>query len=366
MAKKALLVGINYPGTDHALRGCVNDVMMVSEALTREFGFQAKEKRMLTDESATTANILERLDWLVEGAQPGDFLHFHYSGHGSQMIDSKYDTDDEPDGLDEILCPVDLNWRDKVITDDHLKAIFDRVPKGVHLTVVLDCCHSGTGLDHAENYRPLGIATKAREFGPDSPNRSRLLPMPADIENRGFGLSLKPRKRQVAHNEKSGLLLSGCQSHQTSADAWINNMYCGAATFAFLYGLDKHNYKVSYKVLSEEMNQFMVAQNFSQRPELNGDSDLYGHEVLGGKKPEGVEVVEVEPTIPEEIIDPVVPEPEIEVEAPVVPEAPLPTAPVVVEPQPVPDKPNDSKWKRNLAIIVVVAGLAIAALMFLG
>ena len=59
MAKKALLVGINYPGTSHALRGCVNDVMMVSEVLTKEFGFKAKEKRMLTDESATTANIME-------------------------------------------------------------------------------------------------------------------------------------------------------------------------------------------------------------------------------------------------------------------------------------------------------------------
>lgn len=284
MAKKALLVGINYPGTTHALRGCVNDVMLVSEMLTREFGFKAKEKRMLTDESATTANIMERLNWLVEGAQPGDFLHFHYSGHGSQMIDSKYDTDDEPDGLDEILCPIDLNWRDKVITDDQLKTIFDRVPNGVHLSVVLDCCHSGSGLDHAEQYRPLGVATKAREFGPDSPNRSRLLPMPADIENRGLGLNLKPRKRQVSHDKKAGLLISGCQSHQTSADAWINNMYCGAATFAFLETLERHNYSVKYQTLVKEMNDFMVRHNFSQRPELNGDSRLYGTEVLGKKR----------------------------------------------------------------------------------
>ena len=138
MAKKALLVGINYPGTNHALRGCVNDVVMVSEMLTKEFGFKANEKRMLTDNSATTANILERLEWLVDGAQPGDYLHFHYSGHGSQMIDSRYDEDYEPDGKDEILCPVDLNWRDKVIKDDDLKRIFDKVPEGVHLSVVLD------------------------------------------------------------------------------------------------------------------------------------------------------------------------------------------------------------------------------------
>ncbi len=355
MAKKALLVGINYPGTDHALRGCVNDVMMVSEMLTREFGFAAKEKRVLTDESATTENILERLNWLVEGAQPGDFLHFHYSGHGSQMIDSKYDTDDEPDGLDEILCPIDLNWRDKVITDDQLKAVFDRVPKGVHLSVVLDCCHSGTGLDHAEHYRPLGIAAKAREFGPGSPNRSRLLPMPADIENRGLGLNLKVRKRAIAHDEKSGLLISGCQSHQTSADAWINNMYCGAATFAFLATLERYNYKVSYKTLVEEMNQFMVAQNFSQRPELNGDSDLYTHAVLGGKFQEAGPVVEpvVEPMVPDVVEDPVIPE------------IPEPTAPVVAPPV-VPDKPNDGKSKLNMIVLAILAVLLVVGFIFFG
>ena len=287
MARKALLVGINYPDTSHALRGCVNDVTMVSEMLTREFGFTAKEKRMVTDNSATTANILERLEWLIEGALPGDFLHFHYSGHGSQMIDSKYDTDDEPDGLDEIICPVDLNWRDKVITDDQLKSVFDRVPEGVHLSIVLDCCHSGTGLDHAYHYRPLGVATKAREFGPDSPNRARLLPMPADIENRGMGLDLQPRSRQVRNVDQTGLLISGCQSHQTSADAWINNMYCGAATFAFVSTMERGGYDVSYKELVDSMNQFMVQTGFSQRPELNGSADLLNTKVLGGKKQRG-------------------------------------------------------------------------------
>ena len=285
MAKKALLVGINYPGTSHALRGCVNDVNMVSEMLTRYFGFTAKEKRMLTDASATTQNIKERLDWLVDGAKPGDFLHFHYSGHGSQMIDSRYDTDDEPDGLDEILCPIDLNWRNKVITDDYLKSVFDRVPSGVHLSVVLDCCHSGTGLDSEDSYQPLGMATtRSREFGPDSPNRARLLPMPADIANRGMGLNLQPRPRQVRKADKAGLMVSGCQSHQTSADAWIDNQYCGAATYSFINTLDKYNYDLSYKILVTEMNQFMVKHKFTQRPELNGDEDLFDTRVLGGKK----------------------------------------------------------------------------------
>jgi metacaspase-1 len=280
--KKALLVGINaYPTAP--LRGCVNDVMLMSEILVKHYGFSAKDKRVLTDAAATTANIRERLNWLVDDAQPGDVLYFHFSGHGSQVIDTDYNKEVEPDGLDEIICPVDINWRDKIIKDDELKNIFDRVPVGVSLTVVLDCCHSGTGLDQLHQYRPLGMARGevAPEFGPDSPNRSRHLPMPADIECRGIGLDLKLTERSVQHRHEStvddvGLLVSGCQPHQTSADAWIDNRYIGAATHAIASTLKRHKYRVSYKTLVDEMNAFMVNHRFTQRPELNGNPDLYG------------------------------------------------------------------------------------------
>lgn len=289
MARKALIVGINsYPTAP--LRGCVNDAYMVSDMLTKHFGFKAKDKRMLTDDSATTANILERLNWLVDGAQPGDVLHFHFSGHGSQMIDSNYDVDLEPDGLDEIICPVDLNWRDKVIKDDQLKEVFNRVPQGVHLTVVLDCCHSGSGLDQADVWRPLGLG-EAREFAPESPNRARMLPMPADIANRGMGLNLKTRTRAVRNVDQTGLLISGCQPHQTSADAWINNQFCGAATFSFIEILKKYDFNADYETVVKEMNEFMLAHNFSQRPELNGSRDSFKDTILGGKKKSEADVM---------------------------------------------------------------------------
>lgn len=272
--KKAVIVGINKYASA-PLRGCVNDAMLVSEMLTKHFGFEAKNKRMLTDESATTANILQRLNWLVDGAKPGDILYFHFSGHGSQLIDTDYDNDVEPDRLDEIICPVDIDWREKVIRDDDLKEIFDRVPNGVHVTVVLDCCHSGSGMDQNYQYQALGVATRGQEFGPDSPNRARLLPMPADIENRGIGLDLPVRPRSVKRSvDNDCVMISGCQPHQTSADAWIDNRFIGAATHALVKTLEQHNYEISYKKLVDEMNDFMVNHNFTQRPEFNGDQSL--------------------------------------------------------------------------------------------
>ena len=131
--KRALSVGINYPNSEHELRGCVNDANLINEVIRDHYGFQ--DIRMLLDNDATTAAMFEGLNWLVKDAAPGDTLYFHYSGHGSQMYDVN---NEEVDGLDEIICPVDLNWRDKVIKDDDLKTMFSRVPNGVNLTTFFD------------------------------------------------------------------------------------------------------------------------------------------------------------------------------------------------------------------------------------
>jgi hypothetical protein len=284
MTKKALLVGINYPGTPHALKGCVNDVTTMSEILSSQFGFEAKNKRMLTDNSATTAAILERLEWLVADAVPGDVLYFHYSGHGSQTVNVDYDSDKEPDGIDEILCPIDLDWREKIIRDDDLKRIFNKVPAGANLTVILDCCHSGSALDQTEQYQPLGLG-EAKSISSDSPNKSRFLPIPPDIANRGVGLCLevKPRAVQTKDVDNTGLLISGCQAHQTSADAWIHNKYMGACTFYLQEVLKENNYKIDYQTLINKVNQKMLQYGYSQRPQLDGSSLLWSQEFLWGK-----------------------------------------------------------------------------------
>src|SRR5659263_115422 len=162
--KKALLVGINrYPDPRNELKGCVNDVRQMAETLKSRYGFPGDgNMRVLTDARATTKAILDGLAWLTAGASPGDSLVFDYSGHGSQVPDLH--SDETTDRLDEILCPYDLDW-DHPLTDDDLAAACAGVPKGALLTVILDCCHSGTGL---------------RDFAPD---RHRFLPYPEAHRN---------------------------------------------------------------------------------------------------------------------------------------------------------------------------------------
>src|SRR5688572_21512231 len=176
MARKALLVGINdYQGISD-LRGCINDVTNMRNILKTFLGFQNNDIRLLIDARATKANIVTRLNWLVRGAKAGDYLVFHFSGHGSQIRDR--DGDELSDRMDELLCPYDMNWEGNYITDDDLRDIFKRLPQGVLLEVFLDSCHSGTGLRLLDDLgRPSHLGP---EFQVEQYRASRYLPPPPD------------------------------------------------------------------------------------------------------------------------------------------------------------------------------------------
>lgn len=277
MKRKSVLVGINYNNTQYALRGCVNDVVTMNEMLVHNLGFSdPKLIRMLTDESATTNNILERLEWLIDGAEPGDVLFFGYSGHGSQTVIANYDSS-EPDGLSECIVPIDMNWRDKMITDKTFKHLFSKVPKGVNLTVLLDCCHSGSGIRDFQP--PLELHDDL--FGP---TRNRLLRMPIDIANRAYGLDMQPVQSKILQDsniipveDQTGLLIAGCKSNETSADAWIQreNRYQGALTYGLQSILKCNDYKISYRKLIDDLNTSLHQNGFTQHPELDGQSEYF-------------------------------------------------------------------------------------------
>lgn len=188
--KKALLVGINYPGTSAELRGCINDVHRMAQVLTQMYGFPAAQTgamMILTDDQQnpqyrpTRMNILRGLQWLAQGAQPGDVLFFHYSGHGAQQEDPSYS---EEDGYDETICPEDFQRAGMIVDDEIFDALVAPLPSGVKLTAVMDCCHSGTGLD-------LPFELKYGQWVEDD---------------------------NPCHSQADVTLISGCQDDQCSSD----------------------------------------------------------------------------------------------------------------------------------------------------
>ncbi|MBB4807122.1 hypothetical protein HNP38_002426 [Chryseobacterium defluvii] len=143
--KKALIVGINdyapigSGGPD--LNGCINDARDMANTLVI-CGFNPSKIKILTNQNATRANILNYLKTLVNSSVKGDSLVFYYSGHGTRVANIGADL--EVDGLDEAICPHDYASAG-VIRDDNFKAVLSKLKPGVNLEVIFDCCHAGTG-----------------------------------------------------------------------------------------------------------------------------------------------------------------------------------------------------------------------------
>lgn len=141
--KRALCIGINYRGKSNELQGCIQDAKDI-RALLMKHGYRDEDIRMLTDETdkipPTKDNILTALSWLVGGAGSDDSLFIHYSGHGSQIVDTD---GDEVDGKDEVIDCIGSSF----ISDDEIHEKLKSLPCCCRLTTLFDSCHSGTILD---------------------------------------------------------------------------------------------------------------------------------------------------------------------------------------------------------------------------
>lgn len=238
--RKALLIGVNYFGTRAELRGCINDVHNLYRLLTETYGWPSHAIRTLTDDGRgnggmpTRQNITQHMQWLSDGAQAGDVLFFSFSGHGAQQEDPHgY----EEDGMNETILPVDFE-RAGMMTDDEISDLMVKsLPEGVRLTGIMDCCHSGSGLD---------------------------LPFTWDPRRGMWREAVNP-----FHSMGDVLMFSGCEDDDTSSDA--ASMYSapgGAMTTAFCDVL-RRNPTPIYPQLLQMLHQHLSRGGFSQRPVLS-------------------------------------------------------------------------------------------------
>jgi len=147
--QRALLIGINYVGTSSELRGCQNDVLNMKKYIMDVHAFSEDNIDILMDDGdhtdPTKSNIIDAFKKLVDTSEPGDVVYVHFSGHGGFRMDD--DKDEEKDGFDETISPVDYSTVGHIVDDDILTSLVVPMAKDVFVTCVMDCCHSGTVLD---------------------------------------------------------------------------------------------------------------------------------------------------------------------------------------------------------------------------
>ena len=225
----------NYAGTRNELRGCINDAENLFEFLSTT-GRVAEENMTLIREPKL-AQITNALNKLADESHSTHVEHvfISFSGHGTSVLDKD---GDEEDGMDEALVPVDYRTAG-MLTDDDLCKIVARFDPNTQISILFDCCHSGTALDLP--YRFTGCARTA---------------------SCGSGSRCHPRT----------VMISGCMDEQTSADSYdaARCEYSGAMTSSLLdilaieptIGYDAFGLVTAMRVLLKE-------RNMSQLPQLS-------------------------------------------------------------------------------------------------
>lgn len=261
----ALCVGINdFQNLPRGswLNGCVNDANDFAQMLGAGYGFADGQIEVLTDAAATKAAVMGRLGEAMDRAAADGLKHlvFTFSSHGTQIPDA---SGDEADQADEAFATYDLDqagdqWDPAtLISDDELHDLISRAGPGVLVEVVLDTCHSGDGL-------------KALDLLPG--RRPRFVPPPTPIGLERTATADPRAFRDLVSRSARGtrpVLLAGCRSDQTSADAVFDGRYNGAFTY-YLLGELRTDPTRSRRSILAAVTKSLAKGRFDQRAQLEG------------------------------------------------------------------------------------------------
>lgn len=257
-----LAVGINefeyYPSM--GLNGCVNDAHAMAKLWTKYHDVENKHIVILENSFATKQNIMGTLEEMVRELKSGnaEAVYFSCSSHGTQIIDIN---GDEPDRMDEAICPYDLSqkkgdWdREHLIIDDELRKVFSEIPDGCLAQIYLDTCFAGTG-------------TRGVDILPDS--RAKTIPAPSVAafirREKIFGIPYS--LRTLTHGDKHIVTWSACKSNQTSQDVLFADGWHGVFTRYFCQMTERCGNKLSRKLLLQNIQKSMAADGYNQVPQL--------------------------------------------------------------------------------------------------
>ncbi|MDR3713366.1 MAG: caspase family protein [Puia sp.] len=278
----ALLIGINHyappPGYTAStnvgrlnfadLSGCLNDVSAIYSLLTGRFDFKTANIDTLLDGSATRERMLAAMNGLLQKCRRGDIAFLFYSGHGSQVKNSLSAT--KADKLDETLVPADT-WKEGVrdIRDKELSKIFNAfLDKGVKLTVIFDCCHSGS-ISRGPNLLP-----GKRRFVPaadwDAKDPSTF-PAPEDRPGDGFLIFTAAQSDEFAIEQQEPV-----DDHTYIAH--------GAFTMALTQALKQESADVSAQALFAAARAVLKNNGASQEPVIGGSAARQAETLFGRTK----------------------------------------------------------------------------------
>ncbi|BBM86236.1 caspase family protein [Candidatus Uabimicrobium amorphum] len=248
---KALLIGINkYENLPkkYWLDGCENDVSIVKNMLKTHFSVD--NITTLINEEATRETILKELDKLSQYAKkPSTQIIIFFSGHGSLKKDGP--DGDEADGFDETILTYNstLQGEGDIIDDEIHQVLQNLTALKAHVTMIFDCCHSGSGNRGSTKMRNL---------------------------ERPFSLLSQTAKMEVEKHEAipGMVFLSACHSYEKEPEYVdkISGKTFGLLTFHLVKAIEEAKQQtITYQWLFEKIHSYYAQIPWTPSPTLSGN-----------------------------------------------------------------------------------------------
>jgi hypothetical protein len=244
----AVLIGINFYVRYQCLDGSVRDVNMVKQyleagstpvdiaILTATTPSNSSSRRPVEDPDLwpTYKNVIASLRRVLEKAKQGDFVYIHYSGHGRRWKGAEKDVEKSihrSGNLALVLFKDKKHGSSYLMGPDLANCLRKMVAQGLFVTVVLDCCYSGS-IMRSSNLQ--GVSVQAVDYNPTIDAVSPQVSYPGPFESDNTLRNAQVPLEQLLIDPERYMILSACGPHET---AWEIEIEEGQRTGALTYFL---------------------------------------------------------------------------------------------------------------------------------
>lgn len=294
----ALLIGIDHYQPNQlykSLKGAVRDINLVDtflqqtlkippERIYKLISPNPEDAASLTarsDQQPTYENIVSAFDQITQLAQPGEQVYIHYSGHGGRAT-TIYPFKKEPN--DEGIVPMNIGDTEagRYLRDVEITTLLKRMTdRGLIVTLVLDCCHSGGATRGSDaEIRSAGQTDTAPRTASSLVAEAEELAQNwlALTQDRSLNLAGLPTTRDY-------VLLAACRPNEYAYEYAVNGgtERHGALTYWMIDTLTSKatsGQSLTYKLLHDRVNAQIQSKFAQQMPMILGESDrlVFGSE----------------------------------------------------------------------------------------